>query len=87
MYFGQVAHQEEQHTTSISYRFIFFRSNFDASLRLLGHGALLSDVRACGDIKVQVVLQFEVCRGRSEVLLSGYGRGYPSGIVSEFELK
>ena len=25
---------------------------------------------ACGDIKVQVVLQFEVCRGRSEVLLA-----------------
>ena len=29
-------------------------------------------------------LQFEVCRGRSEVLLSGYGRVYLSEIVSEF---
>ena len=39
---------------------------------------------ACGDIKVQVVLQLGVSRGRSEVLLSGYGRLYPSEIVSEF---
>ena len=31
---------------------------------------------ACVEIKVQVVLQFEVCHGRSEVLLSGYGRVY-----------
>ena len=39
---------------------------------------------ACVEIKVQVVLQFEVCRGRSEVLLSGYGRVYLSEIVSGF---
>ena len=39
---------------------------------------------ACVDIKVQVVLQFEVCRGRSEVLLSGYGRLYQRDVVSEF---
>ena len=39
---------------------------------------------ACVEIKVQVVLQFEVCRGRREVLLSPYGL---SEIVAEFELK
>ena len=32
-------------------------------------------------------LQFLVCRGVREVLLSGYGRVYLSEIVSEFELK
>ena len=32
-------------------------------------------------------LQFLVCRGLREVLLSGYGRVYLSEIVSEFELK
>ena len=42
---------------------------------------------ACEDIKVQVVLQFGVCRGLREVFLSQYGRGYPSEIVSEFEPK
>ena len=36
------------------------------------------------DIKVQRVLQFVVCWGLREVLLSGYGRVYLSGIVSEF---
>ena len=30
------------------------------------------------------MLQFEVCRGRSEVLLSGYGRVYQRDVVSEF---
>ena len=40
---------------------------------------------ACVEIKVQVVLQFEVCHGRSEVLLSGYARVYLSEVVSEFE--
>ena len=39
---------------------------------------------ACVEIKVQVVLQFGVCRGRSEVLLSGYGRLYERDVVSEF---
>ena len=34
--------------------------------------------------KVQLVLQFWVCWGLREVLLSGYGRGYLSEIVSEF---
>ena len=38
----------------------------------------------CVDIKVQVVLQLGVSRGRSEVLLSGYGRVYRSEVVSEF---
>ena len=36
---------------------------------------------ACVEIKVQVVLQFEVCRGLGEVLLSPYGL---SEIVAEF---
>ena len=36
------------------------------------------------DIKVQRVLQFVVCWGLREVLLSGYGRGYLSEVVSEF---
>ena len=36
------------------------------------------------EIKVQLVLQFEVCRGRREVFLSQYGRVHRSGIVSEF---
>ncbi len=39
---------------------------------------------ACVEIKVQVVLQFEVCHGRSEVLLSGYGLNYQSEVVAEF---
>ena len=30
------------------------------------------------------MLQLEVCRGLGEVLLSGYGRGYLSEVVSEF---
>ena len=38
----------------------------------------------CGDIKVQLVLQFEVCCGLGEVLLSILGRGYLSEVVSEF---
>ena len=42
---------------------------------------------ACEEIKVQVVLQFGVCRGSREVLLSEYGRVYPSEVVSEFEPK
>ncbi len=37
-----------------------------------------------GRVKLQVVLQFEVCRGLGEVLLSILGRGYPSEVVSEF---
>ena len=32
-------------------------------------------------------LQFGVSRGRSEVLLSGYGRGHLSEVVSEFETR
>ena len=39
------------------------------------------------EIKVQLVLQSGVSRGLREVLLSGYGRVYPSEIVSEFEPK
>ena len=39
------------------------------------------------EIKVQLVLQFGVSRGRSEVFLSIYGRMHPSEVVSEFELK
>ena len=39
---------------------------------------------ACVEIKVQVVLQFEVCHGRSEVLLSGYGLNYQSEVVAAF---
>ena len=39
---------------------------------------------ACVVFKVQVVLQFEVCHGRSEVLLSGYGLNYQSEVVAEF---
>ena len=41
-------------------------------------------VRGCVDIKVQLVLQFGVCWGLGEVLLSILGRGYLSEIVSEF---
>ena len=44
-------------------------------------------LETCGDIKVQLVLQFEVCRGRREVLLSGFGRVHRSEVVSEFEPK
>ena len=40
---------------------------------------------ACADIKLQVVLQFEVCRGLREVSLALRGRLYLSGIVSKFE--
>ena len=40
---------------------------------------------ACVASKVQVVLQFEVCRGRSEVFLSILGRLYLSEVVSEFD--
>ena len=40
------------------------------------------NVRA--SVKLQFVLQFWVCCGRSEVLLSILGRGYPSEVVSEF---
>ena len=40
---------------------------------------LLSDLRG-----VQLVLQFVVSRGRSEVFLSVLGRVYPSEVVSEF---
>ena len=39
---------------------------------------------ACVEIKVQVVLQFEVCWGRSAVLLSQYGLNYQSEVVAEF---
>ena len=41
-------------------------------------------VPACVDIKGQVVLQFMVCRGRSEVLLALRGRVYLPMIVSKF---
>ena len=41
-------------------------------------------VRGCVDIKVQLVLQFEVCWGLGEVFLSILGRVYLSEIVSEF---
>ena len=37
-------------------------------------------------VELQVVLQFEVCWGLGEVLLSGYGRVGRSAVVSEFEL-
>ena len=37
-----------------------------------------------GPAEVQVVLQLGVSRGRSEVLLSGYGRVDLSAVVSEF---
>ena len=37
-------------------------------------------------VEVQVVLQFAVCRGLGEVLLSGHGRLYRRDVVSEFEL-
>ena len=47
----------------------------------------LGTVEYSEEIKVQLVLQFEVCRGLREVLLALRGRGYPSEIVSEFELK
>ena len=36
------------------------------------------------DIKVQLVLQFWVCRGRREVRLALRGRVYLSEVVSEF---
>ena len=62
------------------------RHLIDARRRLregleLGHGRLVEAIdrvlrgveRLCGK-QVQVVLQFGVSRGRSEVLLSGYGR-------------
>ena len=39
---------------------------------------------ACEDIKVQVVLQFGVCRGLREVFLSQYGRVHRPEVVSEF---
>ena len=42
------------------------------------------DVPSCEEIKVQLVLQFMVSRGRSEVLLAPVGRVCLSGIVSEF---
>ena len=42
---------------------------------------------ACEEIKVQLVLQFGVSRGRSEVLLALRRRGYLSEVVSEFEPK
>ena len=41
----------------------------------------------CVDIKVQLVLQFVVSRGRSEVFLSILGRVYLSEVVSEYEPK
>ena len=47
----------------------------------------LGTVGDCVASKVQVVLQFVVCWGLGEVFLSILGRGYPSEIVSEFELK
>ena len=40
--------------------------------------------RTCVASKVQVVLQFEVCRGLGEVLLSQYGLNYQSEVVSKF---
>ena len=39
------------------------------------------------DICVEIKLQFLVCRGVREVLLSGYGRVSQRDVVSEFELK
>jgi len=42
--------------------------------------------RLCGN-QSSSALQFEVCCGLREVLLALRGRGYPSEIVSEFELK
>ena len=36
------------------------------------------------DIKLQIVLQFGVCRGRREVFLSQYGRVCRSEVVSKF---
>ena len=38
----------------------------------------------CGN-QSSSALQSEVCRGLREVLLSGYGRAYPSEIVSDRE--
>ena len=40
------------------------------------------NVRA--SVKLQVVLQFGVCRGSREVFLSLLGRVYPSEVVAEF---
>ena len=40
----------------------------------------------CVDIKVQLVLQFVVSRGRSEVFLSILGRVYLSEVVSKFDV-
>ena len=41
----------------------------------------------CVASKVQLGLQFWVCRGRREVLLAPVGRLHERGVVSEFELK
>ena len=41
-------------------------------------------LETCVEIKVQLVLQFEVCCGLGEVFLSILGRGYLSEIVAEF---
>ena len=40
----------------------------------------------CGN-QSSSTLQFEVCRGVRDVLLSGYGQVYLSEVVSEFEPK
>ena len=63
------------------------RTNFRNIRRQCVADRLLQIVKnqsTCGDIKVQVVLQFEVFCGRSEVLLSILGRLYQRDVVSEF---
>ena len=53
-------------------------------LRLRTAHVFINYFGTCVASKVQVVLQFGVCRGLGEVLLSILGRVYLSAIVSEF---
>ena len=59
--------------------------HFDAKERVgVVHNGVIMNADAGEEIKVQVVLQFGVSRGRSEVLIALRGRAYLSEIVSKF---
>ena len=59
--------------------------HFDAKERVgVVHNGVIMNADAGEEIKVQVVLQFGVSRGRSEVLIALRGRAYLSEILSKF---